>query len=250
MVEEILESIAAAQGPWGAFVFLIAGGLLLTASVEKLISYLARSATRLNISLFTLALIFTGFEFDDTILALVFASGDMEGVALGTALAIIGITLALAAIIRPFSVDLPTDYVILFGLLPLLLLPFALIGSLTLVHGVILIVAFVLLLGYFVVRELRRGELGFPNSEFGSQVQTDGGMAVPQSISRIPEDRYVRDLPAAGWIWILLAVVALIGIVFASMLLEAGSEVIIEGFGIEETVFGATVLTLILTFET
>jgi len=40
-----------------------------------------------------------------------------------------------------------------------------------------------------------------------------------------------------------------VGIVFAAMLLEGGSEVVIEGFGLSGTVFGATVLTLILTFE-
>jgi cation:H+ antiporter len=33
------------------------------------------------------------------------------------------------------------------------------------------------------------------------------------------------------------------------MLLEGGSEVVIEGVGIDQTVFGATFLTLILTFE-
>jgi cation:H+ antiporter len=33
------------------------------------------------------------------------------------------------------------------------------------------------------------------------------------------------------------------------MLLEAGSEIVIEGFDVEQTVFGATILTVVLTFE-
>jgi len=53
----------------------------LTVCVEKLISYLTRAALKLKISLFALAILFTGFEFDDTILALVLSAGDLEGAA-------------------------------------------------------------------------------------------------------------------------------------------------------------------------
>lgn len=42
---------------------------------------------------------------------------------------------------------------------------------------------------------------------------------------------------------------ALVGVAIGAMLLEASSEVIVESWGIEGTVFGATILTLFLTFE-
>ncbi|WP_255682177.1 sodium:proton exchanger [Natrinema sp. SYSU A 869] len=237
----------------GALLVLIAGGVLLTVCVEKLISYLTRAALRLKISLFALAILFTGFEFDDTILALVLSAGDLEsaalGTALGTGLAIIGVTLALAAIIRPFPVDLPPDYVALFALAPLLLIPFVLLGTLTFVHGLLLLGAFVLMFGYIIAREYQRDTPVFRNTELGEEIQADGGIALPAEFSEISEDRLVGDRSASGWIWLSLAVLALIGIVFASMLLEAGSEVVVDGLGLEETVFGATVLTVILTFE-
>ncbi|HKJ60239.1 MAG TPA: sodium:proton exchanger, partial [Halobacteriales archaeon] len=252
-IEGRIEGAVEAQGLLGALAVLAFGAVLLTACVEKLIDYLTRAALGLKVSLFALAIVFTGFEFDDTILALVLSAGDLEaaalGTALGTGLAIVGITLALAAIVRPFPVDLPPDYVVLFGLAPLLLVPFVLAGTLTFVHGLLLLGAFAAIFGYIIVREYRRDVPVFLNSELGREIRADGGVTLPSSISEIPEDRLVRGRPAAGWIWLSFAILALVGIVFASMLLEAGSEVVVDGFGIEETVFGATVLTVVLTFE-
>jgi cation:H+ antiporter len=252
-IEGAIEGFVEGQGLVGAVLVLLVGMVLLTACVEKLISYLTRAALGLKMSLFALAIVFTGFEFDDTILALVLSAGGLEGAALGTALgtglAIIGVTLALAAIVKPFPVDLPTDYIVLFAVAPLILVPFVLIGTLTLIHGVVLLGFFLLTFLYLIVREYQRGEPVFRSSELGQAIRPDGGVALPASVSDIPEDRFVRGRTNAGLIWIGLATVALVGIVVASMLLEAGSEVAIEGFGIEQTVFGATVLTAILTFE-
>jgi len=240
----------------------VGGIVLLTISTEKLISYITRASLGLRMSLFALAILFTGIEFDDSILALVLSAGDLEGAALGTALgtglAIVGVTLALAAIVRPFRVDLPTDYVVLFAAAPLLLVPFVLLGTLTLVHGLVLLGVSVLAFAYLIVREYQRGVPVFRSTELGKEIRVDGGteelrtdpgVALPSSVPAIPEDRLLGRFAGSGWAWLGLSVVALAGIVLASMLLEAGSEVVVEGFGIEETVFGATVLTLILTFE-
>ena len=252
-IEGHIEGFVEGLGPAGAVAVLLVGAVVLTFCVEKLISYLTRAALGLRVSLFTLAILFTGIEFDDTVLALVLSAGDLEGAALGTALgtglAIVGVTLALAAIVRPFPVDLPTDYIVLFALGPLLLIPFVLMGTLTTVHGLLLLGFFLLTFGYIIVRERQRDTPVFRNTELGESLRADGGVAAPGSLSEIPEDRLVGGRSASGWPWMALAVLALAGIVFASMLLEAGSEVAMEGFGLEQTVFGATVLTAILTFE-
>ena len=252
-IEGLIGGFVESQGLLGAMIVLLGGALLLTACVEKLISYLTRAAFGLQLSLFSLAIVFTGFEFDDTVLALVLSAGGLEaaalGTALGTGLAIVGATLALAAVVRPFSVDLPTDYVALFALAPAVLVPFALAGTLTFVHGLLLVGFFALAFGYIVVRERRRDAPVFRNTELGETVQVDGGTAVPTGVADIPEDRLVAGRRWSGWLWAGLAALALVGIVFASMLLEAGSEVAVQGVGIDGTVFGATVLTAILTFE-
>ncbi|WP_435069124.1 sodium:calcium antiporter [Haloplanus sp. C73] len=252
-IEGAISGFVEAQGTIGAVLVLLGGVLLLTACTEKLISYLARASINMKMSLFALAIVFTGFEFDDTILALVLSGGGLEqaalGTALGTGLAIIGVTLAVAAMIKPFPVDLPTDYIAIFGLAPIVLVPFVMLGTLTFVHGLILTAFFVFAFGYFIVRERQREIPVFRDTELGKEIQPDGGVARPNSLEEIPEDRVLGDLADSGFVWIGLAIVALAGIVFAAMLLEGGSEVVIEGFGIEETVFGATFLTLILTFE-
>ncbi|MFD1632996.1 sodium:calcium antiporter [Haloplanus ruber] len=253
-VEGAIEGFIEAQGTTGAVIVLLGGVLLLTACTEKLISYLARASVNMKMSLFALAIIFTGFEFDDTILALVLSGGGLEqaalGTALGTGLAIIGVTLALAAVVRPFPVDLPNDYIVVFGLAPLVLVPFVLLGTLTAVHGVVLTAFFVFAFGYIIVRERQREVPVFRNTELGEQLRSDGGTATrSDALEEIPEERVLGDLANSGLVWIALSLVALAGIVFAAMLLEGGSEVVIEGFGISETVFGATFLTLLLTFE-
>jgi cation:H+ antiporter len=253
-IEGAIEVFVDGRGLAGAGLVLLGGVALLTAATEKLISYLVCASLHLRMSLFALAIVFTGFEFDDAVLAVVLSAGDLEGAALGTALgtglAIIGITLALAAIVKPFPVDLPADYVVLFVLTPLLLVPIVLVGTLTLVHGVLLIGVFALTFLYLILREHQRDSPVFRSTDLGDEIRADGGgAALPESVSPIPEDRLLDGLSNPGVAWIGLSVVALTGIVFASMLLEAGSEIVIEGFDVEQTVFGATILTVVLTFE-
>ncbi|WP_276299129.1 sodium:calcium antiporter [Halorussus lipolyticus] len=255
-IEGAITGFVEAQSTLGALAVLVGGVALLTASTEKLISYLTRASLDTKLSLFALAIVFTGFEFDDTILALVFSAGELEGVALGTALgtglAITGITLAAAAIVRPFPVDLPADYIAIFAVSPLVLVPFVLVGTLTFVHGLLLTAFFVAAFAYLLVRERQRDVPVFRNTEFGHELRdlrTDGGVARPDSLEDIPEDRLLGGLADSGIAWLALAVVALAGIVLASLLLESGSQVVIADFGIDQTAFGATVFTLILTFE-
>ena len=257
-IEGAIGGFAEQYGTLGAIAVLAAGIVLLTISAEKLISYLVRSALGLGVSLFALAIVFTGFEFDDTAVALVFSAAELQnaalGTALGTGLAIIGITFALAAIVNPFSVDIPNDYLVAFVISPLILIPFVLGGTITTVEGALLIGIFVVLFGYIIVREYQRDQPVFRSTEIGEAIRTDGGAtrsdsgtALPEQVAPIFEDRLVGD--RSNLIWVGFSVLALVGIVIASLLLESGSEVFIEDIGIDGTVFGATVLTLILTFE-
>ncbi|MFW5937622.1 MAG: sodium:calcium antiporter [Halanaeroarchaeum sp.] len=252
-IEGAIEGFIESQGTLGVVLILLAGIGLLAASTEKLISYLARASLRLRLSLFALAIVFTGFEFDDTVLALVFSAGGMEGAALGTALgtglAITGITLAVAAIVQPFPVNLPRDYVALFVLGPFLIVPLAVTGTLTVRYGAVLVVFFFGTFGYLIYRERQRSIPVFRDTELGQAVRGDGGHEDVRELDPIPEERLLGDLADSGAVWLGLSVLALVGIVFAAMLLEGGSEVVTESFGIEGTVLGATFLTLILTFE-
>lgn len=259
-IEGAIQGFVEQYGTLGAVAVLAVGVVLLTVSVEKLIDYLVRSALGLGVSLFALAIVFTGIEFDDTTIALMFSASELQGAALGSALgtglAIIGITFAFAAIVQPFSVDIPNDYLAVFVISPLVLIPFVLKGTMTTGDGIIMLALFVVLFGYIVVREYQRDLPVFRSTELAETIETDGGTtvgpggggtALPEQVSPIFEDRLVGD--HSKLLWIGFAVIALIGVVVASVLLESGSEVVIEDFGISGTAYGATVLTLILTFE-
>ncbi len=65
-----IEGFVEGQGLIGAALVLIGGGILLTFCAKKSVSCFPRTAFGLKISLFALAIILSGVEFDDTIPAL------------------------------------------------------------------------------------------------------------------------------------------------------------------------------------
>ena len=104
-----------------------AGAALLIYSAEKLIVHLVGAAGGLHVSVFLLAIVFTGIEFDDVAFGVVLNIDDLGQVALGTvfgtAIAMTGIVLALAAIISPTRVNIPRSYIVLFAASPLVVIP-------------------------------------------------------------------------------------------------------------------------------
>ena len=244
-----------------SILIFIAGAALLIYSAEKLIVYLVGAASGLHVSVFLLAIIFTGIEFDDVALGVALNLEDLSGVALGTvfgtAISMTGIVLALAAIISPTRVNIPRDYIVLFGAAPLLMIPFILTGPLTAVHGVVLLFLFVLFISYVASRELKRSTPIFRNAEILEKIEVGGSGERPVAgsddlTSRPPFDVTVpfnkaRRLP--GWAGIGLAVVALVGLIVGAYATSIGTEGIVEGYGIEGALFGATIATLVLTLE-
>jgi cation:H+ antiporter len=69
------------------------------------------------------------------------------------------------------------------------------------------------------------------------------------------EERIVDDMPFAtarrlpGWAHLGLAVVALAGLVVGAATTSLGTEGILRTYGLEGTVFGATIVTAVLTLE-
>ncbi|WP_254547165.1 sodium:calcium antiporter [Halomarina pelagica] len=230
-----------------AVVVFVAGAGLLIVSAEKFIGYLVKTANGLDVSLFLLAVVFTGIEFDDAILGITTNLEDLGGVALGTALgtalSLTGVTLALAAILVPFDADVPKDYLVLFALSPLVLVPFAVLGTVTVVHGVVLVTLYLLVLAYVIYREIGSTTPVFRDAEVTKIV--DGGQFRTLS-TELP---FVPDRELSGWTWFGLSVVSLLGIIVAAESMALATEGIVTGYGVEGTVFGATVATAVLTLE-
>lgn len=254
------------------FVF-ICGAALLIYSAEKLIGYLVGVASGLRISLFLLAIVFTGIEFDDITLGVALNVEDLGnvalGIVLGTAVAFTGVVLALAAILTPAKVRIPRDYLLIFGAAPLVMVVFTLMAPLTTVDGLVLLGLFGLFLAYVAVRESRGGVPVFRDAEMYEMyalagtaasdtapapetrgprrdVERAGGEAAQGFLADIP---FARPRKRSGWADLGLAVLALAGLLIGGAATGIGTKGILHIFGLEGTVFGATIATLVLTIE-
>ena len=239
------------------FVF-ISGATLLIYSAEKLIGYLVGAANGLKVSLFLLAIVFTGIEFDDIFLGVALNLEDLSEVALGTvfgtAISLTGVALAVAAILTPSRLHVPRDYIVLLAAAPLVMIGFVLTAPLTIVHGVVLVGLFVLFIAYVAVRESQREIPVFRNAEvYAGMVESDRGQA--DLTDEAPGTSFADEMPFAearglpGWAGLALSLLALVGLVIGAATTGIGVEGILEEFGIEGTLFGATIVTAVLTIE-
>lgn len=245
-----------ASGITSIFIF-ISGAVLLIYSAEKLIGYLVGAASGLKVSVFLLAIIFTGIEFDDIFLGVALNLEGLGSVALGivfgTALSLIGVVLALAAILSPTKVNIPHDYITIFAVAPLVMIVFTLSAPFTLVDGVVLLGLFVLFIAYVSVREFRGDKPVFRDAEmYERMAEADGGgelteKETEQSFSDEMPFAEARELP--GWAGLGLAILALAGLVIGAATTGIGTEGILQEYGIEGTLFGATIATAVLTIE-
>ncbi|GAA0537356.1 sodium/hydrogen exchanger [Saccharopolyspora subtropica] len=229
------------------FIF-ISGAMLLIYSAEKLIGYLAGAAMSLRISAFLLAIVFTGIEFDDIVLGVALNIEDLQDVALGlvfgTAISFTGVVLGLAAILAPVEVRVPRDYIVLFVASPLVLTAFVLTAPLTVVDGLVLLGLFACFVAYVVARESRRQTPTFRNAELSEEAmdsRTERSFPAEVPLAR------ARALP--GWANLGMVVVALAGLVIGAATVSVGTRGILEEYGIEGTIFGATIVTAVLTVE-
>lgn len=255
-----------------AILTFLAGAALLIYSAEKLVGYLVGVAGRFGVSLFLLSIVFTGIEFDDIFLGLALNLEELDDVALGvvfgTALSLPGVVLALAAIITPTRVTVPRDYLLVFSAAPLVMILFTLRAPLSVVDGVVMLALFVLFLTYVAIRESRSDTPVFRDAELheayaltraGGGTET-GGMAQATARAELPPensvgrrfDEHMPFVPPPGrsaWRGPVLMVLALVGLVVGAAATGAGTEGILDTYGLEGTLFGATIATVVLTVE-
>lgn len=241
-----------------SILIFISGAVLLIYSAEKLIGYLIGAASGLSVSVFLLAIVFTGIEFDDIFLGVALNLEDLGGVALGivfgTVLSITGIVLALAAILTPTRINIPRDYIAIFAVAPLVMVVFTLMAPLTVIHGAILLGLFVAFLAYVYVRESKADKPIFRDATMYERMaeaevgrEMPGGGGTDQTFSSEMPFSEMRELP--GWAGLGLSVLALAGLIIGAATTGIGTEGILESYGIEGTVFGATIATAVLTIE-
>jgi cation:H+ antiporter len=243
------------------FIF-ISGATLLVYSAERLIGGLVGVSRGLAVSVFLLAIIFTGIEFDDIVLGIALNLEDEQDVALGlvigTAVSFTGIVLALGAILTPTTFSIPREYVVVFALAPLVMVVFAVRKEVTTVDAIVLVILFVAWVVYVAVRESRRETATFRNLEIIEEAEEleeeeDEEAAAADPIrSQAVDTMSVFERQGrrwSGWLNVGLAVVAIAGIIIGASTVSTGTDQILDRYGIEGTVFGATIVTAVLSIE-
>jgi cation:H+ antiporter len=241
------------------FIF-VSGTALLVYSAERLIGSLVGAARGLRISVFLLAIIFTGIEFDDIVLGVALNIDNEQNVALGlvlgTAVSFSGIVLALGAILTPTRFNVPRDYIVIFAVAPLVMVVVALRKTVTAADAVVLVLLFVAFIAYVAYRELRHETPTFRNLEIVEELTEDDadgeddpdeGPARTQAVSTM--SLFAGEGRLSGWINIGLAGLAICGIIVGAATVSAGTHQILDRYGIDGTVFGATVVTAVLSIE-
>jgi cation:H+ antiporter len=239
------------------FIF-ISGATLLVYSAEWLIGSLVGVSRGLRISVFLLAIIFTGIEFDDIVLGVALNLEDEQevalGLVLGTAVSFTGIVLALGAILAPTRFEIPREYIVIFAVAPLIMVVFALREEVTAADAVVLLLLFVAWIAYVAYREMRRQTATFRNLEIveeaGEADEDDEDEADParaQAVSTMSP--FSMEGRFSGWLNLGIAALAICGIIIGASTVSTGTDQILDRYGIEGTVFGATIVTAVLCIE-
>ncbi|HEY6761814.1 MAG TPA: hypothetical protein VI318_20105 [Baekduia sp.] len=244
------------------FIF-VSGTALLVYSAERLIGSLVGAARGLRISVFLLAIIFTGIEFDDIVLGVALNIDNEQSVALGlvlgTAVSFSGIVLALGAILTPTRFNVPRDYIVIFALAPLVMVVVALRKTVTPADAVVLVLLFASFIAYVAFRELRHETPTFRNLEIVEELTEDDeddeddlddpdeGPARTQAVATM--SLFAEEGRLSGWVNIGLAGLAICGIIVGAATVSAGTNQILDRYGIDGTVFGATIVTAVLSIE-
>ncbi|MFW6150946.1 MAG: sodium:calcium antiporter, partial [Chloroflexota bacterium] len=210
---------------------MFAGGVaLLVYSVEKFVENLAKSAVVLGVSTFILAVVFAGMDFENWAFGIGSVLGGLPGVgvgsAMGSALFLVCGAAGLAGILSPFEPRVPREYLILMVASPLILLLFIFDQVLTRLDGVLLLLAFAAIIAYMYRREKQREYLR------------------DHEVEEVEE-----GIGPRRWVYPVLMVAFTVGIVAGTELAVRGARGIVEGFGLNQTVFGMTFAGLAMSLE-
>ena len=164
--------------------------------------------------------------------------------------------LALGAILTPTQFTIPRDYIALFAAAPLVMVVFALIGSIDIAGAVVLLALFTAFVAYVAFRELRRETATFRNLEILEELEeedeADDGAGPDDPVRATAVSTmmpFEGERRFTGWLNLGLAIVALAGIIVGAATVSTGTEGILEQYDIEDTVFGATIVTAVLVIE-
>lgn len=212
--------------------FVIGLGLVISFA-EQLVKGAIDTSLSFGISPFLVSVIFIGFDPENLAVG---AAGAVEGVAgialgsiIGAAMVAVALAFGITALCAPMAFGQVPKQVLAVPILAGFLLGLlCLDGQLSRGDGAVLLLGFVLAIFYLV----RLSKRGLDISPTGEVAET------------------LEETEAIGkWRSLGLLVLSLVAIVVGSEMLIASSETIIASLGLSDTVFGMTILALLVSIE-
>lgn len=217
-----------------AALILFVGGLALVIYFsEKLVEGTVGTSLHFGLSTFVISVIFIGFDPENLMVGAVASFEGVSGIALGsimgTAMVAIALAFGVTALVAPMQFDkaprrilaVPVAAVLLPGLL-------GLDGELSRPDGALLLLAYLISVVYLL-------QLGQKN------LQIEGGGEM--------EEVFEKEERPGRWTSAGLLLFSLVAIIAGSEALVRSSETLIAGLEISETVFGMTLLALLVSIE-
>lgn len=212
--------------------FMIGLGLVI-AFAERLVKGALGVSVGFGVSSFLVSVIFIGFDPENLAVGAVGAYEGVAGIALGSIIGATMVAVALAfgitALCAPMAFGQAPKQVLAVPIVAGLLLGLlCLDGQLARGEGAVLLLGFVLAIVY-LLRLSKRGLDIRPTGE-GAEI--------------------LKETEAKGkWRAVGLFVLSLVAIVVGSEMLVAGAKTLIASLGLSETVFGMTILALLVSIE-
>lgn len=216
-------------------VLLFAAGLaLVVAFAERLVEAVVGTAAHVGMSAFLISVVFVGFDPENLFVGAVGSVEGSAGIALGTivgsAMVAVALALGVTALIVPLQFErAPRSILALLPFPVLLLLGLASDGLLSRLDGGILLTVYVLALLALIALG-RRGVAIEPTGEVAEVLEDDEG-------------------PSSGWRAIGMLVLSLGAITLGSELIVEASATLTATMGLSDTVFGMTLLALLVSIE-
>lgn len=215
---------------------LAAAGLgLVIFSAERLVKGVVGTSLGFGVSAFVVSVVFIGFDPENLAVGATGSYEEEAGIALGSVVGAAMVAIALAfgitALIAPMKFERAPAQILGVPLLAVLLNWFlGLDGELSRTDGGILLAVFTISVGYIAFLSRR-----------GHDIRAGGEVA--ETMEEMEEE------PRGRWSYLGLMALSLAAIILGSELLVEGSKDLIEVLGISGTVYGMTILALLVSIE-
>jgi len=251
------------SGELVSVVLFLVGVAIVVVSVETFIEAVAEGALALGVSGFFLTVVLAGTDLENVVLGIVAAAGELPDLALGTvfgeAMFILGAAVGLAGVLVPFETEVPRNYLGLMLLAPFLFFALALDGTLSRFDGAVLTATFLPYLAiiytlerYTDTRYLSAEEVEVMEEEREqAEAEDDDDEWFDFDLDLDVDDLVEEHVPERyeGPAFLVIAIVAAIGMTVGSELAVSGAEDLLALLGVTGLAFGATVMSFIASLE-